>query len=69
MAKRIKSWEDITVRAFVKDKDGNLIDVDTLNQEQRVRLATWLKCEWLNGMFQGKAVFTPAEPLEDAPSA
>lgn len=59
MGKRIKSWEDITVRAFVQGANGELIDVDTMTEAQQVEVATRLKCAWLNGMFDGKAVFTP----------
>lgn len=59
MGKRIKSWQDITVRAYVQGANGELIDVDTLTEEQRIDVATRLKCGWLNGMFDGKAVFTP----------
>lgn len=59
MGKRIKSWEDITVRAFVQGKNGELIDVDTMTEAQQVEVATRLKCAWLNGMFEGKATFAP----------
>ena len=59
MGKRIKSWQDITVRAYVQGANGELIDVDTLSDEQKVDVATRLKCGWLNGMFDGKATFAP----------
>ena len=59
MGKRIKNWQDITVRAFVQGANGELIDVDTLSDEQKVDVATRLKCGWLNGMFDGKATFAP----------
>ena len=64
MGKRIKSWKDITVRAFVQGANGELIDVDTLTEAQKVDVATRLKCGWLNGMFDGKAVFTPEKTRE-----
>lgn len=34
-----------------------LVNTDDLNDEQRRKLATWLKITYLNALFQGKAEF------------
>ncbi len=34
-----------------------LVNTDNLDDEQRRRLATWLKTTYLNTLFQGKAEF------------
>ena len=49
--RRKKPEQKITVKAYVHDKDGNLIDVDTLNPEQRRRLGNWIVETWGNSMF------------------
>lgn len=36
---------------------GELVNTDDLNDDQRRRLATWLKTTYLNALFQGKAEF------------
>lgn len=50
----------IRTKAFVHI-GGELVDVDTLNDEQRGRLATALKTTYLNALYSGKAVFSEAE--------
>ena len=57
MAKR--EWPPITVKAYVK-VNGVETDVDTLNEEQRRRLATAIKVTMLNELFAGLVRFYPA---------
>ena len=57
MAKRERA--PITVKAFVK-VNGVETDVDTLTQEQRVRLATALHVTMMNELYAGAAHFYPA---------
>ena len=52
--------QKIRTKAYVHIGD-ELVDVDTLNGEQRVKLATELKKTYLNTLFAGKAVFREAE--------
>ena len=59
MGKRLR-LEDIKVISYVHVGD-KLVNTEDLTPEQRQRLANWLKAEWLNGLFQGRAVFRPAE--------
>lgn len=54
MAKRIR--EPIRVEAYVT-VNGEEVNVDTLTQEQKQQLATWLKKTYLNELFRGQAVF------------
>ena len=56
MAKRN---QEITVISYVH-KGGELVRFDDLTEEEKVRAATELKIRWLNGLFDGKAVFYPA---------
>lgn len=34
-----------------------LVNTEDLNEEQRLKLAAWLNCTYLNAFYQGKAVF------------
>lgn len=52
--------QKIRTRAFVHIGD-ELVAVDTLNDEQRARLATQLKTTYLNTLYSGEAVFHEAE--------
>lgn len=54
----MKDRPKIRVEAFcyVGDK---LVNVDELNQEQKVRLATELKRRYLNELFRGRVEFVP----------
>lgn len=52
MAKKQK----IKTVSFVHIGD-ELVNTDDLNDEQRRRLATWLKTTYLNALFRGKAEF------------
>lgn len=52
--------QKIQTRAFAH-VGGELVDVDTLDAEQRVRLATALKTTYLNTLYSGKAVFREAK--------
>lgn len=38
-----------------------LVNTDDLDDEQRRKLATWIKTTYLNTLFQGKAVFYESE--------
>ena len=49
----------IRVESFVQRADGTLVNFDDLKGEERVRAATELKAKYLNGLYLGKAVFTP----------
>ena len=49
--RRKKPEQKITVKAYVHDQDGNLIDVDTLDPEKRRTLGNWLVTTWGNAMF------------------
>ncbi len=52
MAKKL----EIKTESFVHIGD-ELVNTDDLNDEQRRRLATWLKTTYLNTLFQGRAEF------------
>lgn len=52
--------QKIRTKAFAHICD-ELADVDTLNAEQRVWLATALKTTYLNALYSGKAVFREAK--------
>lgn len=36
-----------------------LVNTAELNEEQKGRLATWIKCTYLNALYEGKARFYP----------
>ena len=55
--------EPINTVAYVHT-DAGLVSTDELSAEQRKKLATELKLEYLNNLFSGEADFTAAE--EDA---
>ncbi len=44
--------------------DGQLVNTDDLDPERKRQLATWLKCTYLNALFEGKARFYPTEEGE-----
>ena len=48
--------QEIKTVSFVHIGD-QLVNTDDLNDEQRRRLATWLKTTYLNTLFRGKAEF------------
>lgn len=48
--------QEIRTVSFVHIGD-ELVDTDELNDDQRRRLATWLKITYLNTLFRGKAEF------------
>lgn len=48
--------QEIRTVSFVHIGD-ELVNTDDLNDDQRRRLATWLKTTYLNTLFQGKAEF------------
>lgn len=60
-----KERPPITVKAYVK-VNGVETDVDTLNEEQRRRLATMLSVTLLNERFAGQAHFFPAGEKPEA---
>ena len=47
---------EIRTVSFVHIGD-KLVSTDDLNDEQRCKLATWLKITYLNALFHGKAAF------------
>jgi len=48
--------QEIKTVSFVHIGD-DLVNTDDLNDDQRRKLATWLKTTYLNTLFQGKAEF------------
>ena len=48
--------QEIKTASFVHIGD-ELVNTEELNDEQRRRLATWLKTTYLNTLFKGKAEF------------
>jgi len=56
--------QEIRTVSFVHIGD-ELVNTDDLNDEQRRRLATWLKTTYLNTLFQGKAKFFESNSEED----
>lgn len=48
--------QEIKTVSFVHIGD-ELVNTDDLNDDQRRRLATWLKTTYLNTLFKGKAEF------------
>lgn len=48
--------QEIKTVSFVHIGD-QLVNTDDLNDDQRRKLATWLKTTYLNTLFQGKAEF------------
>lgn len=52
--------QKIKVISYVR-VGGQPVRTDDLDPERRRRLATWIKCTYLNALFEGKARFYPAE--------
>ena len=50
----------IKVVSYVHVGD-QLVCTDDLDPERKRQLATWLKCTYLNALFEGKARFYPVE--------
>jgi len=50
----------IKVVSYVHVGD-QLVNTEDLDAEQKRRLATWIKCTYLNTLYQGKAKFYPVE--------
>lgn len=38
-----------------------LVNTEELDPERRQQLATWIKCTYLNALYEGKAKFYPVE--------
>lgn len=55
-----RKQQKIKVISYVHVGD-QLVNTKDLNPEQKQRLATWLKCTYLNALFEGKARFYPVE--------
>ena len=55
--------QKIKVVSYVHVGD-QLVCTDDLDPEQKRQLATWLKCTYLNALFEGKARFYPVEDGE-----
>lgn len=55
-----RNREPIRVEAYVRVGDRE-VNVDKLTQEQKVRLATWLKKTYLNELFRGQVTFYEAD--------
>jgi len=52
----VANKKEIRTASFVHIGD-ELVNTDDLDEEQRRKLATWLKVTYLNTLFQGKAEF------------
>ncbi len=52
--------QKIKVISYVHVGD-QLVNTEDLDPERRQQLATWLKCTYLNALFEGKAKFYPVE--------
>ena len=59
--------QDIKTVSFVHIGD-ELVNTDDLDDEQRRRLATWLKTTYLNALFQGKVEFFECSKARDTNS-
>lgn len=59
--------QEIKTVSFVHIGD-ELVNTDDLDDEQRRRLATWLKTTYLNALFQGKAEFFECSKARDTNS-
>lgn len=62
-----KQYGPITVVAYAQTRDGGLVDVDTLNEQQKRTLATELSCRLLNEAYAEQGIkFFPASRKETA---
>lgn len=52
--------QKIKVVSYVHVGD-QLVNTEDLDPERKRQLATWLKCTYLNTLFEGKARFYPVE--------
>ncbi len=52
--------QQIKVISYVHVGD-QLVNTEDLDPERKQQLATWLKCTYLNALFEGKAKFYPVE--------
>ncbi len=52
--------QKIKVVSYVHVGD-QLVNTEDLDPEQRQKLATWIKCTYLNTLYAGKAKFYPVE--------
>ena len=59
--------QEIRTVSFVHIGD-ELVNTDDLDDEQRRRLATWLKTTYLNALFQGKVEFFECSKARDTNS-
>ena len=53
----------IKVVSYVHVGD-QLVNTEELDPERKRQLATWIKCTYLNALFEGKARFYPVEEGE-----
>lgn len=56
-----KPKKKITCKAFIR-VNGELVDVDTLNKEQKNYLGAKLQEQMLNSMYRGRVEFTAQLP-------
>lgn len=52
--------QKIKVISYVHVGD-QLVNTEDLDPERRQKLATWIKCTYLNALYEGKAKFYPVE--------
>ncbi len=55
-----RKGQKIKVVSYVHVGD-QLVNTEDLDPERRRQLATWLKCTYLNALFEGKAKFYQTE--------
>lgn len=55
--------QKIKVVSYVHVGD-RLVNTQDLDPERKRQLATWIKCTYLNALFEGKARFYPVEEGE-----
>ena len=52
--------QKIKVVSYVHVGD-QLVNTEDLDPERKRQLATWIKCTYLNALYEGKAKFYPAD--------
>ena len=66
-----KKYGSVTVVAYAQTRDGGLVDVDTLSEQQKRVLATKLSCLLLNEAYAGQGVkfFPASQPPTNDPDS
>ena len=64
--KLMEKKQNIKTVSYVHVGD-KLVNTKDLNDEQRLRLATWLKITYLNALFEGEATFFCSDEKDCCP--